>query len=185
MNGFIVDDEQASDGSYDGRNDVKQETRDRSSSSDILKAIRAQKAAEQAQRKDDESSSEAATDSDGEKPKKKKAKVAEKKPKKEAKAKAKEPKAKKETKKGASAKASSSSMQRNTDGEGYVLLSGSRRVTVRVYNGKPLIDIRETYEKDGKVLPGKKGISLNADQWAALSDPVTTSAVNAELARVS
>lgn len=43
-----------------------------------------------------------------------------------------------------------------------------RRVTVRQFKGKSLIDIREYYEKDDEWLPGKKGISLTVAQWEAL-----------------
>lgn len=44
-------------------------------------------------------------------------------------------------------------------------LDRNRKVTVREFKGKPYIDIREYYEKDGKTLPGKKGISLTPDQF--------------------
>lgn len=40
----------------------------------------------------------------------------------------------------------------------YIQISKNRRVSVRNWNGKIWIDIREFYVKDGKTLPGKKGI---------------------------
>ncbi|KAI9114329.1 hypothetical protein K1719_014557 [Acacia pycnantha] len=49
-------------------------------------------------------------------------------------------------------------------------ISKNRRVTVRNWNGKIWVDIREFYVKDGKQLPGKKGISLSIDQWKVLRD---------------
>ncbi|XP_059432510.1 RNA polymerase II transcriptional coactivator KIWI-like [Corylus avellana] len=51
-------------------------------------------------------------------------------------------------------------------------ISKNRRVTVRSWQGKVVVDIREFYVKDGKELPGKKGISLTMDQWNVLRDHV-------------
>ncbi|KAJ4965201.1 hypothetical protein NE237_017050 [Protea cynaroides] len=51
-------------------------------------------------------------------------------------------------------------------------LSKSRKVKVRNWQGKIVVDIREFYYKDGKELPGKKGISLSMDQWKVLRDHV-------------
>lgn len=51
-----------------------------------------------------------------------------------------------------------------------------RQVRINEFRGKRSVDIREFYEKDGKVLPGKKGISLNGKQWRKLlevADEVT------------
>ncbi|WCJ37829.1 RNA polymerase II transcriptional coactivator KIWI [Euphorbia peplus] len=47
-------------------------------------------------------------------------------------------------------------------------ISKNRRVTVRNWQGKVWVDIREFYLKDGNQLPGKKGISLSVDQWNVL-----------------
>ncbi|CAL1386184.1 unnamed protein product [Linum trigynum] len=49
-------------------------------------------------------------------------------------------------------------------------ISHNRRVKVRNWQGKVWVDIREFYVKDGKQLPGKKGISLSVDQWKMLKD---------------
>ncbi|EWC46717.1 hypothetical protein DRE_03962 [Drechslerella stenobrocha 248] len=59
---------------------------------------------------------------------------------------------------------------KHTDDEGnaYWELGKSRRVTVSDFNGNVLISVREYYEKDGKSLPGKKGISMSLDQFNQL-----------------
>lgn len=51
-------------------------------------------------------------------------------------------------------------------------LSNKRRVTVRRFRQSVLVDIREFYEDKatGKELPGKKGISLTAEQFFKLKD---------------
>ncbi|CAL0319730.1 hypothetical protein TanjilG_03582 [Lupinus angustifolius] len=51
-------------------------------------------------------------------------------------------------------------------------ISKNRRVSVRNWQGKIVVDIREFYQKDGKQLPGKKGISLTMDQWNVLRDHI-------------
>jgi hypothetical protein len=43
-----------------------------------------------------------------------------------------------------------------------------RFVSVSEFRGKPLVNIREYYEANGKLLPGKKGVSLSTDQWEQL-----------------
>ena len=40
----------------------------------------------------------------------------------------------------------------------FIQLSATRNVSVTDFRGKALINIREYYEKDGKTLPGKKGL---------------------------
>ncbi|XP_065207713.1 RNA polymerase II transcriptional coactivator [Planococcus citri] len=51
-------------------------------------------------------------------------------------------------------------------------LGNNRFVKVREFRGKVMVDIREFYEKDGELLPGKKGIALSATQWKKFKDMV-------------
>ncbi|KAG1732223.1 transcriptional Coactivator p15-domain-containing protein [Suillus paluster] len=63
----------------------------------------------------------------------------------------------------------------SSEGERYIQLGQKKRVTVREFKGKILVDIREFYGKDGEEeKPGKKGISLNPDQWASLKKSMDT-----------
>ncbi|GAB7324723.1 hypothetical protein MBLNU13_g08582t1 [Cladosporium sp. NU13] len=45
---------------------------------------------------------------------------------------------------------------------------GTRRVQLNEFKGVQLVDIREFYEKDEEMLPGKKGISLSIEQFTTL-----------------
>ncbi|KAA6413355.1 MAG: RNA polymerase II transcriptional [Lasallia pustulata] len=49
-----------------------------------------------------------------------------------------------------------------------VALPGKKRVTVSEFKGKMLVSVREFYEKEGQMLPGKKGIALPVDQFSAI-----------------
>uniref|UniRef100_A0ACD5Z674 Uncharacterized protein n=1 Tax=Avena sativa TaxID=4498 RepID=A0ACD5Z674_AVESA len=58
------------------------------------------------------------------------------------------------------------------DGTVVAQISKSKRVSVMNWNGMPMVDVREFYVKDGKDLPGRKGISLTMDQWKILRDNI-------------
>lgn len=62
-----------------------------------------------------------------------------------------------------------------TDEEGNFMiceLSAKRKVVVNQFRGKTLVSVREYYEKDGKVLPSSKGISLTSEQFQVLANSV-------------
>lgn len=56
----------------------------------------------------------------------------------------------------------------SSQGEEKISIGKMKFVTVREFKGKLYVDIREHYEKDGELLPGKKGVSLPAEQWQNL-----------------
>ncbi|KAJ5178942.1 hypothetical protein N7492_002152 [Penicillium capsulatum] len=56
----------------------------------------------------------------------------------------------------------------DANGDKYWEISKKRRVTLSEFRNNTLINIREYYDKDGQELPGKKGISMSVDQFAAL-----------------
>ncbi|KAK7509914.1 putative RNA polymerase II transcriptional coactivator, partial [Phyllosticta citriasiana] len=79
-----------------------------------------------------------------------------------------EPKPKKAKTTKAKKPAGANGMLTDDNGDPYWELSNTRRVTVSEFKGKSMVNIREYYEKDGKALPGKKGISLTVDQYRSL-----------------
>ncbi|KAK2163430.1 hypothetical protein LSH36_79g01016 [Paralvinella palmiformis] len=51
-------------------------------------------------------------------------------------------------------------------------LTKMKFATVSDFKGKKYVNIREYYEKDGDLKPGKKGIALNQEQWTNLKRQV-------------
>lgn len=62
---------------------------------------------------------------------------------------------------------------------GFYQLSTKRYVGLKTFQGKHLVDIREFYEKDGQMLPGRTGISLTLKQWECLRSKVLDGEVDA------
>ncbi|PNY26801.1 RNA polymerase II transcriptional coactivator [Tolypocladium capitatum] len=83
-----------------------------------------------------------------------------------------------------SKKAASTSAPDGEDAAGLPFweLSNKRRVGVSRFKDLWMVNVREYYEKDGKLLPGKKGISLSIEQYTALLKAVP--AINATLREV-
>mmetsp|Transcript_10142 Transcript_10142/g.15221 ORF Transcript_10142/g.15221 Transcript_10142/m.15221 type:complete len:188 (-) Transcript_10142:381-944(-) len=61
-------------------------------------------------------------------------------------------------------------LKTNDQGETYFDLAPDRRFTVCKWRGNVRLDIREFYEKNGKMLPGKKGLSLTMEQFNIIKD---------------
>nr|XP_039272960.1 activated RNA polymerase II transcriptional coactivator p15-like [Styela clava] len=60
------------------------------------------------------------------------------------------------------------SRQQDGNKEEKLSIGKMKFVTVREFKNKIYVDIREHYEKDGELLPGRKGVSLPAEQWQNL-----------------
>ncbi|KND89676.1 putative RNA polymerase II transcriptional coactivator [Tolypocladium ophioglossoides CBS 100239] len=86
------------------------------------------------------------------------------------------PKAAKKSKKVASTGAPDG---KDDEGNPFWELSNKRRVGVSQFKNLWMVNVREYYEKDGKMLPGKKGISLSIEQYTALLKAVPS--INATL----
>ncbi|XP_005813526.1 activated RNA polymerase II transcriptional coactivator p15 [Xiphophorus maculatus] len=79
----------------------------------------------------------------------------------------------KKQKSGESSKPGSSS-KGSGDGDNMFQIGKMRYVSVRDFKGKVLIDIREYWmNQDGEMKPGKKGISLNPEQWNQLKEQMS------------
>ncbi|OLN93045.1 putative RNA polymerase II transcriptional coactivator [Colletotrichum chlorophyti] len=72
------------------------------------------------------------------------------------------------TKKTKTSKAEGASSGVDKDGNSFWDLSNKRRIGVSQFKNNTFVNIREFYEKDGDMLPGKKGISLTVTQYEAL-----------------
>ncbi|KPM36462.1 hypothetical protein AK830_g10131 [Neonectria ditissima] len=87
--------------------------------------------------------------------------------------------AQKPAKKAKSSSSGAGSQGKDDDGNPFWELSNKRRVGVSQFKTLSFVNIREYYEKDGKTLPGKKGISLSVEQYMALLKVVPS--INAAL----
>ncbi|XP_051748466.1 SUB1 regulator of transcription b [Ctenopharyngodon idella] len=67
----------------------------------------------------------------------------------------------------------SAKSDRNSD-DNMFQIGKLRYVSVRDFKGKVLIDIREYWmDQAGEMKPGKKGISLNPEQWNQLKEQMS------------
>ncbi|NWS42452.1 TCP4 polymerase, partial [Probosciger aterrimus] len=80
----------------------------------------------------------------------------------------------KKQKTGESSKGSASSKQSSNRDENMFQIGKMRYVSVRDFKGKVLIDIREYWmDQEGEMKPGRKGISLNPEQWNQLKEQIS------------
>ncbi|XP_016852053.1 activated RNA polymerase II transcriptional coactivator p15 isoform X2 [Anolis carolinensis] len=80
----------------------------------------------------------------------------------------------KKQKTGESSKGAASSKQSSNKDENMFQIGKMRYVSVRDFKGKVLIDIREYWmDQEGEMKPGRKGISLNPEQWSQLKEQIT------------
>lgn len=74
-------------------------------------------------------------------------------------------------------KANQEAQGKNKDGgdeepDGMISLGNNRSIAVRLFKGMINVDIREYYNSNGELKPGKKGIALTVEQWNILKKRV-------------
>ncbi|XP_061880165.1 SUB1 regulator of transcription b [Entelurus aequoreus] len=80
----------------------------------------------------------------------------------------------KKAKGGETSKPGGSSKDGGNSEDNMFQIGRMRYVSVRDFRGKVLIDIREYWNNsDGDMKPGKKGISLNPEQWNQLKEQIS------------
>ncbi|KAI1200348.1 transcriptional Coactivator p15-domain-containing protein [Nemania serpens] len=85
----------------------------------------------------------------------------------------------KPTKKNKTKTAVEANLGKDDEGNSFWSLSNTRRVVIQDFKGKTFINIREYYDNNGELRPGKKGIMLTLEQYDALLGAIPN--VNAEL----
>ncbi|CAI9540986.1 unnamed protein product [Staurois parvus] len=79
----------------------------------------------------------------------------------------------KKQKTGESSKASAKQSSNDPD-DNMFQIGKMRYVSVRDFKGKVLIDVREYFmDQQGEMKPGRKGISLNPEQWNQLKEQMS------------
>ncbi|KAF7687491.1 SUB1 regulator of transcription b [Silurus meridionalis] len=80
----------------------------------------------------------------------------------------------KKQKGGETSKPSGSTKSDDNAGDNMFQIGKLRYVSVRDFKGKVLIDLREYWmDQAGEMKPGKKGISLNPEQWNQLKEQMS------------
>ncbi|KAK2871375.1 hypothetical protein Q8A67_023902 [Cirrhinus molitorella] len=80
----------------------------------------------------------------------------------------------KKQKSGETSKVSSASKGSSSKNDNMFQIGKMRYVSVRDFKGKVLIDIREYWmDQEGEMKPGRKGISLNPEQWNQLKEQIS------------
>ncbi|XP_075697778.1 activated RNA polymerase II transcriptional coactivator p15 [Rhinoderma darwinii] len=80
----------------------------------------------------------------------------------------------KKQKSGESSKGSASAKSSSSQEDNMFQIGKMRYVSVRDFKGKVLIDIREYFmDNQGELKPGRKGISLNPEQWSQLKEQMS------------
>ncbi|XP_077319020.1 activated RNA polymerase II transcriptional coactivator p15 [Lithobates pipiens] len=80
----------------------------------------------------------------------------------------------KKQKTGGESSKASAKQSRNEPEDNMFQIGKMRYVSVRDFKGKVLIDIREYFmDQQGELKPGRKGISLNPEQWNQLKEQMS------------